>query len=140
MSVNPLNCSLSSWDGNENNCRYCNSELEVNKRRWCSGECLNTWRLHHRYFLSRQRAIKLARRKCSCLRASNEPRHIHCADCGLCESIIILKGNIITCDHIIPRNGNKSKFSCLHHVDNLQILCSSCHQKKTTKEESYKKS
>lgn len=135
MAVNPLKCVLSSWSGNDDECRWCSSVLELNQKRWCSGECLNTWRLHHRYFFARQLAIRKSRRKCDCIRADGEVRHSTCAHCGSCEAVVHLRGGIITCDHIIPRRGNKSRFSCMHHPDNLQILCSFCHQKKSEQDD-----
>lgn len=135
MTVNPLHCELSRWSGNDNECRWCSSILEPKQKRWCSGSCLETWRLHHRYFLSRQLAVKLSRRKCSCVRPANEPRHTSCAHCGLCEVVVRLRGDIMTCDHIAPRRGDKSRFSCKHHPSNLQMLCSSCHDKKSAEDE-----
>jgi HNH endonuclease len=131
MTVNPLHCSLSNWSGIVDECRWCSCKLLPEQKRWCSGYCLNTWRLHHRYFLARQLAVKLSARKCSCVRQSGEPKHSHCAMCGLCEAKIKLRGGIMTCDHIIPRRGDKSRFSCKHHIDNLQILCNACHDLKS---------
>ena len=135
MTVNPLHCSLSIWTGLEGYCRWCDKQLQAVQKRWCSGECLMAWRLQHRYFLARQFVMKLARGKCLCVRTDNEPRHVICAGCGGCEAVIALRGSIMTCDHIIPRNGDKSRFSCKHHVSNLQILCSTCHDKKSKLDE-----
>lgn len=138
MTVNPLHCSLSSWTGMKGYCRWCDSLIEddiSHKRKWCSGKCLQLWRLHHRYFLARQFVMVLARGKCSCVRAHNEQRHVLCALCGLCEAVVRLRGEIMTCDHIVPRFGDKSKFSCKHHLENLQILCSYCHQQKSEMDE-----
>ena len=135
MTVNPLHCVLSNWSGNDDECRWCSSELAPEQKRWCSGSCLETWRLHHRYFLARQLAVKLSRHKCACIREKNEPRHSRCAHCGACESIVKLRGGQMTCDHIIPRRGDKSRFSCKHHQENLQILCSTCHDKKSLQDE-----
>ena len=135
MSVNPLNCVLSSWSGNDDECRWCSVKLQEYQKRWCSGECLETWRLHHRYFLARQLAVKKSRRKCACLRDIGETKHSHCARCGLCEARVHLRGDMMTCDHIIPRRGDKSRFSCKHHQDNLQILCSTCHNIKSKEDD-----
>jgi 5-methylcytosine-specific restriction endonuclease McrA len=135
MTVNPLHCELSSWDGANNNCRFCNSILAPEQKRWCSGTCLQTWRLHHRYFLARQLAVKRSRRKCNCIRNKDESRHSSCARCGSCEAVVRLRGGIMTCDHIIPRRGDKSRFSCKHHQSNLQILCSDCHVEKSKEDE-----
>jgi 5-methylcytosine-specific restriction endonuclease McrA len=135
MTVNPLNCVLSSWSGNDDECRWCSTELDPVQRRWCSGSCLEAWRLHHRYFLARQLVLKLSRGKCNCVRTDSEQRHSRCASCGLCESVVQLRGDQMTCDHIIPRRGDKSRFSCKHHPDNLQILCSRCHNIKSKEDE-----
>jgi len=135
MTVNPLNCSLSQWSGIDDECRWCSSKLDAVQKRWCSGTCLNTWRLHHRYFLARQLALKRSRRKCMCHRPENGQRHSCCASCGRCEVVVRLRGDEITCDHIIPRRGDKSRFSCKHHPDNLQILCSTCHNTKSKEDE-----
>jgi 5-methylcytosine-specific restriction endonuclease McrA len=132
MSINPLYCSLSSWTGLEGYCRWCDKLVShTGKQRWCSGTCLQQWRLHHRYFLARQFVMKLARGRCSCVRANSEERHVLCSQCGLCESQVRLRGEQMTCDHIVPRFGDKSKFSCKHHISNLQILCSHCHDQKS---------
>lgn len=135
MTVNPLNCSLSLWTGADDECRWCSSILDVCQKRWCSGKCLESWRLQHRYFLARQFVMKLSRGKCSCVRANGEQRHSICAGCGSCESIVLLRGGMMTCDHIVPRLGDKSRFSCKHHLTNLQILCSFCHDEKSLSDE-----
>lgn len=135
MTVNPLHCSLSAWNGLEGYCRWCSNELRPEQKKWCSGECLQQWRLQHRYFLARQSIVKNSRRKCQCIRSVGEQRHSHCARCGLCEAVVHLRGAIMTCDHIIPRRGDKSRFSCKHHQDNLQLLCSPCHADKTKEDE-----
>jgi 5-methylcytosine-specific restriction endonuclease McrA len=135
MTVNPLHCTLSRWTGADDECRWCSSVLLPEQKRWCSGKCLETWRLQHRYYLARQLAVKLAKGKCDCVRKVNEERHIICANCNLCESRILLRGGSITCDHIVPRRGDKSRFSCKHHQTNLQILCSQCHDQKSRMDE-----
>lgn len=134
MSVNPLYCSLSAWNGLEGYCRWDNKILE-NRKKWCSGECLLEWRTQHRYFLARQALLKRSRRKCHCVRLPNEQRHLYCHDCGSCEVLILLRGGQMTCDHIIPRFGDKARFSCKHHSTNLQLLCSFCHVRKTKEDE-----
>ncbi len=134
MTVNPLHCSLSAWNGLEGYCRWCNFILSDQKK-WCSGNCIQQWKLQHRYYLARQAIVKASRKKCSCVRAQGEQRHSHCASCGSCEAIVRLRGGEMTCDHIIPRFGNKSRFSCNHHHNNLQLLCSFCHNKKSKQDE-----
>lgn len=135
MSINPLHCSLSAWNGLEGYCRWCNIELEEFQKRWHSGECLTRWRTQHRYYLARQLLVKNSRGKCNCVRAKNEPRHLLCAHCGSCEAVVRLRRGEMTCDHITPRRGDKTRFSCKHHQDNLQLLCSFCHDVKTKNDE-----
>lgn len=136
MTVNPLHCSLSLWTGIDDECRWCSSILDSAKqKRWCSGKCLELWRLQHRYFLARQFVMKASRGKCRCVRAEGEQRHAICAGCRSCESIVVLRGGMMTCDHIVPRLGDKARFSCKHHISNLQILCDRCHHKKSLQDE-----
>jgi 5-methylcytosine-specific restriction endonuclease McrA len=134
MTVNPLYCSLSAWNGLEGYCRWCNLFLGL-RQKWCSGNCLQQWRSQHRYYLARQITVKASRKKCLCIRAEGEQRHSSCADCGSCEAVVRLRGDEMTCDHIIPRFGDRSRFSCNHHNDNLQLLCSSCHIRKSKQDQ-----
>lgn len=138
MTINALHCSLSIWNGLEGYCRWCDKEIcpgTSNKRRWCSGECLTSWRTQHRYYLARQELMRRSRGRCSCLRQAGEERHVLCAGCGKCQSQVALQGSIMTCDHKVPRFGNKEKFSCMHHQSNLQVLCTSCHTEKSRRDE-----
>lgn len=136
MSVNPLNCPLSSWEGDSCRCRVCNCLLPENRSRYCSGECLTYWRTEHRYYLSRQMAISRATEDCSCLKGP----HPVCASCGLCEGIFSILGRVLTVDHLVPRMGETARFGCLHHTQNLQVLCDGpggCHRRKTKLDELY---
>ncbi len=133
MSVNPLHCPLSLWDGDNANCRVCNCVLPEGRSRYCGGECLSYWRSEHRYFLSRQIAVSRALEECGCVAAP----HSVCAMCGLCEGMFSILGRVLTVDHLEPRMGETARFGCLHHTSNLQVLCSHCHEIKTKLDELY---
>lgn len=131
-AVDAAKCSLTLWAGDPGKCRQCDSDLPPSRKNWCRGECLALYRLNHRYFLARQEALKRARGKCGCSRAPGEQRHVKCAHCGDCEIVVKERNEQLEANHIIPRIGDRTSFSCNHHPDNLELLCSSCHQIETS--------
>lgn len=133
-AVDAAKCALTLWEGDPDRCKQCNSpDLLLNGRKnWCRGECLALYRQNHRYFLARQEALKRARGKCGCSRAPGEQRHARCAHCGDCEIVVKSRNEQLEANHIVPRIGDRTSFSCNHHPDNLELLCSSCHQIETS--------
>lgn len=133
-AVDAAKCVLTQWAGDPGRCKQCNSSLPGSpkpRKNWCSGECLALYRRNHRYFLARQEAMKRARGKCGCSRLPGEQRHSKCAHCGDCEIVVKGRNEQLEANHIIPRIGDRTSFSCNHHTDNLSILCSSCHRAET---------
>jgi len=129
--VDPEQCTLSLWDGDPERCRWCNVILGPKRRVWHDGSCMNIFREQHRYTQARRLCVRKSKGWCPCDRPKGSHRHPVCAHCGLCEPVLLLSGLRLECNHIIPRLGNKSSFSCLHHSDNLQMLCTPCHQAET---------
>jgi len=127
MLVDPKLCPLSKWEGDESRCRWCNLVLGPRRRVWHDGSCMKLFREQHRYTQARRWCLRAAKGTCLCARPKGSHRHPVCAHCGLCEQVLIEQGLRLECNHIIPRLGDKSSFSCLHHHDNLQMLCTPCH-------------
>ena len=137
--VNVLHCELSLWRGDGELCRWCNADEPRAGRRFCSRECTAAYANNHQYL--RGRAIVLAwNRGCSCdavipksrfddvrLRREvwdDQPPHVVCVACGECEAEILERGDKITVNHIIPRNGiPTTQVDCVHHLENLEPLC-----------------
>lgn len=129
--VDPIACSLSAWAGDLDRCRWCNETLGPRRRVWHDGSCMKMFREQHRYTQARRWCLRKAKGKCLCLRPKGSHRHAVCAHCGTCETVLLEQGLKLECNHIKPRLGDKSSFSCLHHHDNLEMLCSPCHLAET---------
>jgi 5-methylcytosine-specific restriction endonuclease McrA len=129
--VDPKLCTLSAWQGDEDRCRWCNELLGPRRRVWHDGACMKIFREQHRYTQARRWCHRTSKGVCPCARPKGAHRHSVCAHCGLCEPVLIERGLALECNHIIPRLGDKSSFSCLHHHENLEMLCSDCHKAET---------
>ncbi len=131
MLVDPQQCTLSLWEGDPDHCRWCNLVLGPRRRVWHDGSCMKIFREQHRYTQARRWCKRTAKGWCPCIRPKGSQRHPVCAHCGICEPVLIEQGLALECNHIVPRLGDKSSFSCLHHHDNLQMLCTPCHREET---------
>lgn len=126
-AVDAAKCALTSWRGDPGRCKQCNSDLPALRKDWCGGDCLALYRQNHRYFLARRWCLKRFRAKCDCVREPGEQKHAKCAHCGDCEVVVKAREEQLEVNHIIPRLGDRTSFSCNHHPDNLELLCSTCH-------------
>lgn len=129
--VDPQQCVLSLWQGDESRCRWCNEPLGPRRRVWHDGSCMKIFREHHRYTQARRWCLRTSKGTCSCVRPKGSHRHAVCAHCGTCEAVLVEQGLRLECNHKVPRLGDKSSFSCLHHHDNLEMLCNPCHLAET---------
>lgn len=118
-------CELSRWSGDERACRWCNKQLQGRQRAWCSKAHMRAFRLNHYYTKARAECVRRYSKPCGCVGVR---KHVVCARCGRCSGKIAVYGYKMECNHISPRNGDKSSISCLHHQDNLEMLCWECHQ------------
>lgn len=133
VAVDAAKCVLTLWEGDPNKCRQCGTDLLSlgSRKNWCGGDCLALYRRNHRYYLARQECLKRSKGKCSCVREPGEQRHAKCAHCGDCEVVVKGRNEQLEANHIVPRLGDRTSFSCNHHPDNLELLCSSCHWAET---------
>lgn len=118
-------CSLSKWKGKIDKCRRCDRQLTGRSKKYCTKRCARIWAQNHFYRKARVESRRRARSTCSC---PNVRSHIKCSICGICEGKALKLGHKMECDHITPRNGDQSSYLCLHHQDNLRMLCWLCHQ------------
>lgn len=124
MSVNLLGCTASNWRGARDMCRWCNLERPKGGRIFCSVDCKTSYELNHRYWVGREYVLLWSTGPCDCRTGP----HRHCNACGECEGIIRARKDHLTVNHIQPRNGiDMSHRDCIHHLDNLEPLCWSCH-------------
>lgn len=90
----------------------CGKPLTARQRRWCSTECREWHYRNHVWNVARHAALVT--------RGEGNPNRATCVQCGSRTQLEV--------DHIIPRNGTPlSEWSCLHHQENLRVLCHSCH-------------
>jgi hypothetical protein len=138
--VNILLCELSLWRGDGEMCRWCNAAPARGGRNYCSRECMAEYADNHYYFRGRERVGEASRTDCGCRSMSPQgayldenmrvqylqfkPPHRTCAACGECEQQIWLRGDKLTCNHIVPREGLAMNVAhCIHHMTNLEMLC-----------------
>lgn len=113
-----LNCSLSAWAGNPENCRWCNTTITATKRRtWCSDKCRRAFERNHVWRRARSAARRRAKRQC--------------VTCGGTEKLEV--------NHIVPLIGAGYLASCFHHETNLELLCHSCHVEVTKQQRASRK-
>lgn len=137
--VDMTKCCLSSWDGDDANCRHCNALLLGRRRAWCSNSCFAWFLKNHKYSRARAAARLRARAACDCpdsefrYRTSSgswrrRPKHSVCRVCGKCEPRLVADGKgRLECNHIQPVLGQRRGWSCLNHEDNLEMLCHEDH-------------
>lgn len=99
-------------------CTWCHKEVPIGRRTWCSGECVDQYRMATDWqYLSRK---------------VYERDKAICQSCGVDTKEIPYKKwrrRAHDIDHIIPvEHGGKSV------MENLQTLCVSCHRAKTAKQ------
>lgn len=128
-------------------CGKCGSPLPKRRVHWCSDDCANWWHSNHwfntarRYALIRAEvwslaAVEIVAGEWSWPRKpglgdryegpffhEHQPRGIGYA-CEMCGSVT----RQVEVDHIEAANGAHSVASCLHHQENLRVLCVPCLQ------------
>ena len=139
-------CPYSRWNGNENHCRWCDKKLPRGWRTyWCCIDCEKGFYMQHEFSSTRVIVRDASRGGCECpdsafersskdpdtgetLHAADYAAHTVCTDCNRCAEAM---GRPLEVNHIIPRIGNKDPYSCLHHTDNLEVLCHFHHRMAT---------
>lgn len=123
MSINVTvlreQCSLTVWSGDEGKCQVCDNVIVEGRRTvYCSKKCSLWWERNHVWRKARVNARRKGKYACSV--------------CG--ETKATTK---IEVDHRQPINGvNYNIPSCIHHEDNLQVLCKKHHNEKSSLEAS----
>lgn len=118
-------CTLSKWTGEPERCRRCNRQLTGRSRKYCTKRCVRLWAQNHWYRKARVACRQRFRVKCGC---PNVRSHIACAKCGTCEGQLKEMALWLECNHIKPKNGDDAVYSCVHHQENLEMLCLPCHK------------
>lgn len=127
--VNVLHCTLTTWRGDGELCRWCNTLPRRGGKKFCGGVCAEAYYTNHVYGRSRGVCYRNSIAPCRCKDYQlSTAEHGHCAACKKCEGELELLGTRLTCNHIDPRMGIPTQLiHCIHHIENLEMLCWPCH-------------
>ncbi len=104
-------------------CTGCGVPIGKGRFRWCSPACMDMWSLNHRYAQARHEALRCA--EVFAIDGSHRWRVGYA--CRFCDAVTM----DVEVDHIIAANGSHGQDSCLHHQENLRVLCRPCHRQRT---------
>ena len=128
-------------------CLRCGLPLPPRRRKWCSKQCLDWWHGNHRFMIARQLAIRRAEvfeiPRCRDTHGRYKTNRLHQHSlgfaCGHCGGIFparrsrALRANVpsVQVNHIQPALGLHGALDCVHHQENLEVLCEPCHRSVT---------
>ncbi len=128
-------------------CLRCGDPLPPRHRKWCSRACMDWWHSNHRYMVARGIALKRAEvfeiPRCRDTHGRYKTTRLHqhslgfaCANCGglyPARERNARRSNTVSVqvNHIVPALGVHAALSCLHHQENLEVLCTPCHKSVT---------
>lgn len=126
-----VRCDALVWpERSERRCDGCGDALTGRQRRWCSDDCANLYWTNHRFnrareacrerSVARYRLVEIYGPDGTVERQCYVPTHWRCAHCGRHTPFPEV-------NHIRPAMGAHAAESCIHHQDNLEVLCGDCH-------------
>jgi len=107
----------------------CGKPLTGRQTRWCSRKCTRVFLVNHQWTPAQLAALKRDGYTC---------RH-----CGFCPGkqpdrigrmIWRRRHHGMEVNHIAPLNGRGYRIGCVHHQENLETLCHSCHLEVTMRQ------
>ncbi|MGB4864217.1 MAG: hypothetical protein WBO97_17305, partial [Tepidiformaceae bacterium] len=121
--------------------------LPPRRRKWCSNACLEWWHGNHRFIVARRLALRRAEvfefPRCRDPHGRYKTNRLHrhslgfaCAHCGgiyPARQSAARRANLpsVQVNHIIPAMGLHGALDCVHHQENLEVLCEHCHRRVT---------
>ena len=125
-------------------CLRCGNPLPPRHRKWCSRACMDWWHSNHRFMVARGAALKRAEvfeiPRCRDTHGRYKTNRLHqhslgfaCSNCGglfPARQRNARRSNTVSgqVNHIVPALGVHAALSCLHHQENLEVLCTPCHR------------
>lgn len=123
-----MKCPAMLWLSGRRGCDGCGKPLSKRAHRWCVGNCADLYWQNHRYTLARQACLARSVARFKRLSARRlVPTHWRCAKCGAHTKHPEV-------NHIQPALGRHSAESCIHHQENLEVLCHDCHVGETRRQ------
>lgn len=111
-------CTLTSWSGEPDRCRWCDTQLQGRRTVWCSNQCADRWPSNHLWTWARAVRKRTDRWRC--------------IQCGSKTSLEV--------NHITPILGRHAKAGCWHHQNGLETLCHAHHLEITKQQNSERRS
>lgn len=125
-------------------CFRCGKALPPRRRIWCSTACMDWWHSNHRYTVARRLALArsevFAIPRCREIHGRSTKSRLHrhslgyaCAHCGGLfparqSRARKEQGPAVQVNHIIQALGLHGSLDCVHHQENLEVLCEPCHR------------
>jgi 5-methylcytosine-specific restriction endonuclease McrA len=135
-------CTAMSQGGE--GCLRCGAPLPRRRRKWCSNECMNWWHENHRFMVAREFALRRAEvfaiPRCREDHGRYKTARLHkhslgfaCSQCGAILPARQRKARraglpYVQVNHIVPALGLHGALDCVHHQENLEVLCTPCHR------------
>jgi 5-methylcytosine-specific restriction endonuclease McrA len=130
-------CSLSR--AQPGGCAWCGAALPARRRTWCSDRCGDAFWNNH--WWSQARAAAKRRDKYRCTRcghaAPKRPSRVRFPSETAYKAAMRAwragkAANRVEVNHRDPARGAHSTLSCIHHLENLETLCVTCHKATTS--------
>lgn len=120
-------CDVMAWAA-PSGCDGCGAPLTSRARRWCQSDCGDLYWKNHRYTQARFACLARSVARYRRLRSGRLiPTHWRCRMCGSHTQAPEV-------NHVKPARGQHSRISCIHHRENLEVLCRACHRTETRRQ------
>ena len=116
-------------------CGWCGAALPSRRRTWCSDACADDFWRNHWWSLARRAAKRRDRYRCRHCGQPQPPRPSRRRFPREADFRAAMrtwrserKTRRLEVNHRLPARGAHRSLSCLHHLDNLETLCTGCHR------------
>lgn len=111
-------------------CRVCAGALSGRQRVYCSSACSREWDVNHAWGFASAEALRRAEFRCSACGAKEELNRQPAIKSYFHHPVV----SSLEVHHVVPLQGRYRSTTCMNHQENLQVLCSACHQNVTARQ------
>jgi hypothetical protein len=119
-------------------CAWCDAALPPRRRTWCSDKCNDAFWANHWWSVARTTAKRRDRYRCRRCGVRGPKRPTHAAHRTLAAYRKAMRAYReqkkvarLEVNHVDPALGRHGQLSCVHHLENLETLCLTCHKEHT---------